>query len=80
MKKADLQIYVVRSAYSQRNYMKVLDNLKKTNRFDKLTIIFNSLTGSSGIGYGYGYGHGYGYGYYEEPETKNGLISTLKSL
>jgi len=66
MKKADLQLYVVRSGYSRRDYIKTLENLKKTGQFNNLTIVFNSLKSSSA----YGYGYGYGYGYYDEGSKK----------
>ena len=75
MKKTDLQLYVVRADYSQRNFIKTIHYLKTTNRFDRLTVVFNGLSRSSGYGYGYGQGQGY----YEEPEGK-GVISTIKSL
>lgn len=78
MKKADLQLYVVRSGYSKRAFTKTIEQLRRTNKFDKLTVIFNSLKGSSG--YGYGYGYGYGSGYYEEPEKERTFAGTIKSL
>jgi capsular exopolysaccharide synthesis family protein len=78
MKKADLQLYVVRSGYTQRTYLKTIQQLKRTNKFDKLTVIFNSLSGSGS--YGYGYGHGYGYGYYEDGKKSRTFARTIKSL
>lgn len=65
MKKSDLQLYVVKSDYSKRSFVRSIEDLKKINQFSNLTVIFNALKGS-GKGYGYGYGQGYGYGYYEE--------------
>jgi len=80
MKKADLQIYVVRAGYSRRSYLRTIENLKKTNRFNKLTVVFNSLKGGHGYS-GYGYGYGLGENYYEEdPKQKRGFLSTLRSL
>ncbi|MCP4456432.1 MAG: CpsD/CapB family tyrosine-protein kinase [Cytophagales bacterium] len=78
MKKADLQIYVVRSGYSKRSYLKTLENLKMTDQFNKLTIVFNSMEGSNS--YGYGYGSGAGHGYYDEDYKKNGFAASLKSF
>ena len=78
MKKADLQLYVVRSGYTQRNYLKTIDQLRRTNKFDKLTVIFNSLSGSGS--YGYGYGYGYGHGYYEDEKKSRTFAATIKSL
>jgi capsular exopolysaccharide synthesis family protein len=69
MKKADLQLYVVRAGYSKRSFLKTIDNLKKTNKFNKLTVIFNSL--KSGQGYGYGYvGRSQGKGYYQDEKVR----------
>ncbi len=65
MKKSDLQMYIMRADYSNRSFVKSLENLKKVNRFSNLTIVFNSLK-SNGRGYGYGYGAGYAHGYYED--------------
>ncbi len=65
MKKSDLQMYIMRADYSNRSFIKSLENLKKVNRFSNLTIVFNSMK-SNGRGYGYGYGAGYAHGYYED--------------
>ncbi|MEQ8881012.1 MAG: polysaccharide biosynthesis tyrosine autokinase [Cyclobacteriaceae bacterium] len=65
MKKSDLQMYIMRADYSNRSFVKSLENLKKVNRFSNLTIVFNSMK-SNGRGYGYGYGAGYAHGYYED--------------
>lgn len=65
MKKSDLQMYIMRADYSQRSFIKSIENLKKVNQFSNLTIVFNSMK-SNGRGYGYGYGAGYSNGYYED--------------
>ena len=72
MKKADLQLYVIRSGHSKRAYAKTIENLKKTNQFNKLTIIFNSLKRPGS--------YGYGYGYYDGDIKKSGFMSSLKSF
>ncbi|MEP1890228.1 MAG: polysaccharide biosynthesis tyrosine autokinase [Cyclobacteriaceae bacterium] len=65
MKNSDLQLYVVRSDYSKRSFIKSIENLKKTNQFSNLSVIFNSLNNP---GSSYGYGYGYGYGYYDDSQ------------
>ena len=64
MKNSDIQIYVMRSEYSKREYSKAIESLRKRNQFSNLTVVFNSVKrgGSSHSGYGYGDG----YGYYED--------------
>ncbi len=76
MKNSDLQIYVIRSDYSKREYVNTLNDLKKLNKFNNLTVIFNSL--GDGMGYGYGYGKGYGGGYYEDIKPQNKFHSLVK--
>ncbi len=67
MKKADLQLYVVRCDYSKRSFVKSIENLRRMNRFTGLTMIFNSVkSAGKGYGHGHGYGYGYGYGYYDD--------------
>jgi capsular exopolysaccharide synthesis family protein len=69
MQKADLPIYVVRSEYSKRVYLKNINKLVKANGFRSLGVIMNGLDKLKTYGYGYGYGYGYsssygqGYGY-----------------
>ncbi|PIB37626.1 hypothetical protein BFP72_18335 [Reichenbachiella sp. 5M10] len=61
MKKTDLPIYVVRAEYSKKSYLKSVHNLITNNRFDNLSVIFNSVNQQGRYGYG-----GYGSGYYED--------------
>ncbi|MDH3709427.1 MAG: polysaccharide biosynthesis tyrosine autokinase [Cyclobacteriaceae bacterium] len=63
MKKADVPIYVIRADYSRKDFINSLNRLAKTNRFNNLSIVLNSVQTSGKRGYGYGYG--YGNGYYE---------------
>lgn len=66
MKQSDIQLYVIRAEYSNRNFTKTIKDLRKMNQLSQLTIILNGVkTGRHGYG-AYGYGYGYGYGYYEE--------------
>lgn len=62
MKKADLGIYIVRSNFSKRIFLKTLDKLVNVNHFDNLSVVLNAVPNVVGKGYGYGYG----YGYYDE--------------
>ena len=63
MNKADIPIYVIRANYSRKDFINTLNRLAKTNRFNNLSIVLNSVQIPSKHGYGYGYG--YGNGYYE---------------
>lgn len=76
MKKSDLQIYVIRSDYSRRNYIKTLRDLVGLNKFNNLTVVLNSLNSNKNNGYGYGYGQGYGY--YEDDQSTGRLKSAFK--
>lgn len=76
MKKSDLQIYVIRSDYSKRSYVKTLNDLVGLNKFSNLTVVFNSLNNTNGTGYGYGYG----YGYYDDEQQSGRLKSAFKFL
>ncbi len=61
MKKADVPIYVIRADYSKKEFVNSLNRLAKSNRYQNLCIVLNSVqfSGSRGYGYGYGYGNGY---------------------
>ncbi|MGL1885291.1 MAG: polysaccharide biosynthesis tyrosine autokinase [Reichenbachiella sp.] len=64
MKKSDLPMYVVRSDYSRKSYLKSVHRLISNQRFEHLSVIFNSV-GNQGD---YGYGYGDGGGYYQEDD------------
>ena len=74
MKKADLNLYVVRADYSRKIFLKTLQKLIRMNKFRNLSLILNSvkISRQKGYGYGTGYGYGYGQGYYDEGEKRNG--------
>ena len=76
MKKSDLQLYVVRSGYTKRAYLKTIEQLKRTNRFEKLTVVFNSLEGTGSYGYGYGFANGY----YDEEKKSISFVRSIKSF
>lgn len=68
MRKADLPIYIVRSDYSKREFMKTLNKLIKENKFSKTSVILNSVKYSSHNYYNYGYGNGYYEDVLKEPK------------
>jgi capsular exopolysaccharide synthesis family protein len=59
----DINIYVVRQNYTNKNALKVIDELYRNKNVAHLTILMNDVNFSSSFGYKYGYGQGYGYGY-----------------
>ncbi|MCV9388620.1 GumC family protein [Reichenbachiella ulvae] len=77
MKKCDLPVYVVRSDYSKKSYLKSIHRLIKSNGFDNLSVIFNAA--SSKGSYGYGYGYGKGSGYYEEASQSSSKLKRIFS-
>jgi len=81
MRKADIPIYILRANYSKKDFLKNINKVIKTNKFNKLTIILNDAHAVGSYGYGYEYGYGYGYGYansYYEDTEKEGLLTRLK--
>lgn len=80
MQKADLPIYVVRSEYSKRIYLKNVNKLVRANGFKSLGIVLNGLDKLKT----YGYGYGYGYDYYTDDDVPQGFdanwIKTLLGL
>lgn len=77
MQKADLPIYVVRSEYSKRIYLKNINKLVKVNGFRNLTVVLNGLDKFKT----YGYGYGYGYDYYTDDDVPQGFdMSWFKNL
>ncbi len=77
MQKVDLPIYVVRSEYSKRVYLKNITKLVKTNGFRNLSVILNGMDKFKT----YGYGYAYGYDYYTDDDIPNGFdMSWLKGI
>ncbi len=70
MQAADLQFYIVRSDYSRRSYTRTINDLKRTNHFDKLSIILNDINSS--------HQYNYGYSYYEHNER--GLSNVVRTF
>lgn len=77
MEKADLPVYVMRSDYSRKMFVKTVNQLEKKNRFKSLSIILNAVSYSSDRSYGYGK---YSFGYYEESVEKENLLDKFKGL
>lgn len=72
MQKVDTPIYVMRSAYSKRNYIKNINKLVRANGFTNLSVVLNAVDNFKT----YGYGYGYGYEYYTDDERPTGLDTT----
>ncbi len=64
MKKADVQLYVVRANYSKKGVKKNINKVYRVGGFNRLSVVINAMQAANTYGYG-GYGYGYGYGYYE---------------
>jgi len=61
-KKADIQLYVLRSEFSHKTFINNINYLRYDMDMEHLAIVFNSVKVKAN-GYGYSYGYGYGYGY-----------------
>jgi tyrosine-protein kinase Etk/Wzc len=77
----DATLYVVRFNYTLLDHLSRIGDLRKSKRFNNLTVIYNGVNYGAGYGYGYGYG-GYGYGYYTDDKRSNSseLGNKLKKL
>ena len=71
-KHADVSIFMVRHDYTPIHFIKLIDGLNNTKKFNNMCIVFNGINprgtsflnyGFGGYGNGYGEGFGYGYGY-----------------
>jgi tyrosine-protein kinase Etk/Wzc len=93
LKISDYPIYILRAAYSNRNFVQAINRTISENKIKNLSVILNDFgRGASGYGYGYGntYGYNYGYGYsyygskygegYYTTETKKKPQSWLSRL
>jgi len=57
----DASIYVIRQGYTHKYELEFIDEINKSERFPKLSIVFNGIKREAA---GYGYGYSYGYSYY----------------
>ena len=81
---ADTTIFVVRHGLTPKVFLRMINDLNESKKFNNMAIVFNGLKrrgisflsygyGYSSYGYGYGYGYGSdGYGYYSVDESKPG--------
>jgi len=68
MKFSDVNIYLVRSGYSRKDYLDQINEIYHQKKVKNLGLVLNAIKRGSG-GYGYGNRYGYyttNYGYYEE--------------
>lgn len=78
MQHVDLPIYVVRSEYSKKIYIRNINKLVRINGFKNLSVILNGLDNFKTYGYGYGYGYEY---YSEDKSNKEGFsVAWLRNL
>lgn len=91
---ADIPIYVFKSHYSKRTFIKKINDLFEMQQLKSLNVVLNGIRssrkgGSYGYGYGYGYTYGYGYGssygsygddsgYFNDKPSRNILIRFLR--
>jgi tyrosine-protein kinase Etk/Wzc len=62
----DATMYMVRHDHTPKAYLRMIDNLYKEHRFQRLNLILNAVGGGESYQYGYGYGYSNYGGYYEE--------------
>lgn len=75
MRKATIPLFIVRSDFSKKNFVKAIHKLIKIHQLNNAGFIINSVKKTGSYGYGYGKNS---YGYYEEDE--NATIFKLKGL
>jgi len=71
---SDTTLFVIRFKYSNKNVLRFVESLQKSNNEKSLGLIINDLEHKRIYGYAYNYGYSYnsGYGYYTD---KNGYYS-----
>ncbi len=83
----DANVFVIRQNYSDKNLIKVIDELYVSQKIDNMGLVINDVNPSMifglkygyGLSYGYSYGYGYGQkaGYYDNEHNKQGFIKRL---
>ena len=63
LKLSDYPIYILRAAYSNRNFVHGINRIMTESKIKNLSTVINDY-GRGASGYGYSYGYNYGYGYY----------------
>lgn len=73
MKHTDVNLYIVRQNYTNKEVLRFVNGLHKNERIENLYLILNDVSSGSGVyGYGkYSYGYGYNYGYNYGNYTNN---------
>ena len=88
-KYADVTLYVIRHGRTPKIFIRMINELKITQKFNNICLVFNGIkkrgimigNGKSENGYGSGYGSGYGYSYgYASDEEQSGLRNLLKKI
>jgi Mrp family chromosome partitioning ATPase len=70
MKHTDVNLYVVRQNFTNKDVLRFANDLDEKNRVENISLVLNDVSSGSGVygygkyGYSYGYGYGYGYGGY----------------
>lgn len=59
MKKADIQLYIIRAEYSKTQFIDFIEKTNAIHRLPHLYLILNDAKSDRGIHHGYGYGSGY---------------------
>jgi tyrosine-protein kinase Etk/Wzc len=85
---ADCTLYLVRQGHTFKKQVTLIDELYRSSKLPKISIIINDVKVKPGYGYygygRYGYGYGYGYGqkskdssYYEEEKPPDSALDRL---
>jgi len=61
MRMSDAVVYIIRSRYAKKEFLRNIDNLSTNSDIKGFSIILNDVDDKHG-----GHGYGYGYGYYED--------------
>ena len=59
----DAAFYLVRHEYTPKAFLRILSDLKRSEKIKSVNVIFNGVDYKNSQEYGYGYRYGYGYGY-----------------
>ncbi len=76
MEMTDVNIYVVRQHYTNKELLNYINEYHESKKLKNLCILLNEAESNSAYGYGYGYAYGYGYGsysghgYYDQEENE----------
>ena len=80
-KYADVTLYLIKANFTEKQILPFINNLKKQNKIQNTSVIFNNVGQNIGYGkgysyaYQYNYGYGYGYGaHHSVPSNRFGRI------